>query len=597
MKKRDPVFFLTHKRSARLLYATGGAAIGLVALLSGCSASLESTDDEIAALIQRRTENVGGNQVHTPRRAGLRDVERPLTPQRPTLNPSPNDLRFTPAAEARDVATRLEGYTATALGADSAATPLALDLEGAFRTAQLSARDYLNREEDSIIAAISLLLERHQWSPRFFNDTAAQFAGQGTQGRFEHALSIINTLRATKKLPYGGTVEAQWVTAATQQLRDQTTGRYVQSSRLSLATNVPLLQGSGDTARESLVQAERELIYDARSFERFRRQFLVQIATEYFGLLQAREQIVNQERQLTSLKKFAEGSAARVAAGRISEFERAIADNQVLSATAALASLRESYILALDRYKIRLGLPLGRPISILPLAFDIAEPSIDLDEASRLGLEYRLDLQNSRDRVEDAQRGVANARNLLLPRLDLTASAGVPTPPNERVGGVSFSPEDLNYSAGLLFSLPLDRKSEALALRTAMIRLEQSRRSHDKAKDDAVVEIRGSLRSIDLARFRLTLAERAVEINQRRLEEQKLKIDKVTPQSVIDSENELLNAENARDRNRTDLRVAILNYLLATDQLRVAPDGAFVQLPGMERANAPTLAPTPTTPP
>ncbi len=547
---------------------------------------MESTDREIAALIQRRTQDVGGTRSPAPRRANPEDVERPVAPLRQTLNPAPNDLRFTPAAEARDVAARLEGYTATALGTQSPGAALDLDLEGAFRTAQLSARDYLNREEDSIVAAISLLLERHQWSPRFFNDTSAQFGGQGTQGRFEHALSVINTLRATKKLPFGGDIEARWITAATQQLRDQATGRYVQSSQLSLSANVPLLQGSGESARESLVQAERELIYDARSFERFRRQFLVQIATEYFGLLQSRAQIVNQERQLTSLKKFAESSAARVAAGRISEFERAIADNQVLSATAALASQRESYILSLDRFKVRLGLPIDRPIDIKPLAFDLAEPSIDLAEASRLGLEYRLDLQNSRDRVEDAQRGVANARNTLLPRLDLTGSVGVPTPGNQRVGGLSFSPDDLNYSAGLLLSLPLDRKSEALALRTATIRLEQSRRQHDKARDEAVIEIRGSLRNIDLGRFRLTLAEKAVEINQRRLEEQKLKIDKVTPQSVIDSENELLNAENARDRARTDLRVAILDYLLATDQLRVAPDGTFEKLPGMEQAAA-----------
>jgi outer membrane protein TolC len=83
---------------------------------------------------------------------------------------------------------------------------------------------------------------------------------------------------------------------------------------------------------------------------------------------------------------------------------------------------------------------------------------------------------------------------------------------------------------------------------------------------------------VDLARFRLNLAERAVEINRKRLEEQQIRIDQVDPQQVVDTENDLLNAENTRDDAVRDLRVAILNYLLASDQLRVAADGTIAEL-------------------
>jgi hypothetical protein len=63
-----------------------------------------------------------------------------------------------------------------------------------------------------------------------------------------------------------------------------------------------------------------------------------------------------------------------------------------------------------------------------------------------------------------------------------------------------------------------------------------------------------------------------------------LQIDTVEPQTIIDAENDLLEAENARDAARTSLRNSVLNYLLASDQLRVGRDGTFTRLPGMDAA-------------
>ncbi|QOI99296.1 MAG: TolC family protein [Phycisphaeraceae bacterium] len=503
------------------------------------------------------------------------------------MNPSASSLTYEPADEARDVAARLDAYTRRELGGDEGREAVELDLAGALREAQRAGREYLSAQEDYLIAAIGLLVERHLWSPRFFNDTFVGIAGAGDQGRFEHALSIINTLRATQRLPFGGEVEARWITRATDQLRQQATGYYVQSSELGISGNVPLLRGAGDVAREGLISAERNLVYQAREFERFRRQYLVSVSTDYFALIQTQARITNQERQLASLETFRRGTSERVAAGRIREFERAIADNEVLSATAALAGLRESYILQLDRFKVRLGMSPDRPLVIRPIGFDLPEPEADPAAAATLALDLRLDVQNARDRVDDARRAVANARNGLLPDLNVTAGVSVPTSGGTDVGGYGFDPDDTRYQAGLTLSLPLDRTIETLALRRSLIDLERQGRAFERRRDETVVEVRGALRNVELARFQLTLAERAVEINQRRLEEQQLRIDQVEPQKVVDSENALLNAENARDQATTTLRVAILEYLLATDQLRVAEDGSFEPLPGMVRRQAP----------
>lgn len=557
-----------------------GLGIGWAAMGGGCAPTLEEIDREVAELAGIRTADLNGNRAPSRVVGRSGDVPKGVGTEKTlkTVNPSAAELRIVPASEARDVESRLAAMDSAALTATAEAPAVSLDLDGTFRVSQTSAREFLTREEDYLIAAISLLIERHQWSPRLFNDTTFGVGGAGRQGDFDHAWNVINTLRMTKKLPFGGEVEARWVTDWTENLRQRSTGRYVQGSEVGVGINVPLLRGAGSIAEESLIQAERSLVYEARRFERFRRQFLVQIASEYFSILQLQAQIVNQERQLNSLKKFVEGTAARVAAGRVREFERAIAENQVLTATASLASLRESYILSLDRFKVRLGLPVDRPLTVEPLTISLPEPDSTIEAATAAALEYRLELQNARDQVDDSRRAVANAKNRLLPDLNISGDVGVPTSSNEGVGGVGFDPEDLNWSAAATLSLPLDRRGEALALRQTIIRLQQAERSYEQDRDSVVVEVRGALRTVDLARFRLNLAERAVEINRRRLEEQQLKIDQVEPQQVIDTENDLLNAENARDDAVRDLRVAILNYLLASDQLRVAPDGTLERL-------------------
>jgi hypothetical protein len=500
------------------------------------------------------------------------------------VNPAAEELRFTPAKEAGDVAARLGAYSDPLAAAPDAPR---IDLPGAWKQAQLTGREYLTSEENYILAAIRLLSEQHLWSPRLFNDTTATLGATGSAGNFNHALNIINSLRATQKLPYGGDLEARWITNATQQLREQVTDRYQQAGELALSSNIPLLRGAGDSARESLIQAERDLIYQARDFERSRRQFLVQIAQDYFNLVNQRNRIRNQQVALESFKHINEAESARVDAGRRPAFQRNLTRNQVLTAQSVLVSQLESYRLSWDRFKIRLGLEPAAKAVLSDSELALKRPEATEDQAGALALEYRLDLQTQRDRLIDTRRGVENAKNQLLPDLAWRSSVGVPTDPNRGTGGANFDPNWLNYSTSLTLSLPLDREIERLGLRRAIIALDARERDLSRARDETFVAARSALRRIDQALFQLDLAEQAVKINESRLEEQRLKADEVEPQRIVDSQNDLLRSQNDRDQARTDAQIAILNYLLETDQLRVAPDGTLQKLPGMSDVTVP----------
>lgn len=512
-----------------------------------------------------------------------RDGQANTTPE--SSSPAADQLQFRAADESRDVAARLEQFASAPADAASVRT---LSFAEALRVAQQTGREYLNAEETYIIAALNLLIERHLWDPRLFNDTSVQLSGNGDDGSFAHALDIVNTLRVTQRLPYGGEVEAQWIARATDQLRDQVSGSYQTSSSLVLSGNLPLLRGAGLRAREDLIQAERDLVYAARTFEDFRREYLVDIAGDYFALIESEARIANQQRQLEGLQLLEAQTEANVQAGRLRPFQRDLAANQVLQARASLANLREAYILQLDQFKVRLGLDPMTPVALKPLDFVLPEPETTPTEAASLALEYRLDLQNQRDAIDDARRAVANSKNDILPDLDLNGSVTVPTEPGDDTAGANLRGEELDYLLGATLSLPLDRENERLRLRQSILLLQQAERSFDQFRDTVAVTARASVRSVELARFQLNLAERQIEVNRLGLENLLL-LDNADPQSIVDRRNDLLDAENARDAALTDLRNTVLQYLLETGQLRVTGDGQVQELPGLQirQMNAP----------
>ncbi len=547
---------------------------------SGCHGDLSDIDARTDELVRQRSLLLGGQGV-VPTRSWKEppDLDRPESRrERPdTTDPEASALRLRVADENRDVAARLSAMV------KPAESGLELDLTGSLRQAQMTGRELLNAEEEYILAAIRLLLEKHLWSPRFFASISPQIVDR--YAPFQQnttALEVVNQLGVTQRLPYGGQVEAAYVYSIAEQLREVATDRYVDSSSLVLSANVPLLRGAGDIAREDLIQRERDLVYAARTFEDFRRSYLVSIARDYFDLLQQQREIANQENALKQLRALETRTAALVEAGRQAEFQKNIASNDVLVATSRLASQAERYVLALDRFKVRLGLQVSASVVIKGEPLDLPEPDITPEAAGELALQYRLDLQTLRDRLEDQRRAVRNSKNLLLPDLSVFGSASLGGDPFSQRAQPIFNPDRSTVSGGLTLNLPLDRETERLQLRASIIAFEQQQRALEQTRDNVIVDARSRVRAIERTRFALQLADRAVFINRRRMEEQELKADTVTAQDVVDTANALRDAENARDGAATDLKNAILDYLVSTGQLRVSRAG-LLEKPVEER--------------
>lgn len=478
-------------------------------------------------------------------------------------------------------------------------TTLRLDLEGIIAHAIEFAPDYRREKEELFLTTLSLIVERHEWGPRFFSTITGQIDGVPEAGDTDTALSLIGSLGVTQRLPYGGTVSATALVDYVRFLEKTATNTLpteTQSTAFELGLDLPLLRGAGRSALtvETKLQAERDLVYAVRGFERFRREFFVDLATTYFDLLRRQRQLQNQELQLRNLENATVLFNSLAEAGREPYFRAQRAEQRLIRSRNSLIRQQESYVQQLDFLKLRIGIDTNRPIEILQVEIEVPEVLLDTDASVATALDERLDLQTVGDTIDDAGRNVLISRNALLPDLDLTADFTLPTDETVERGGLDFELSDGEYQAALSLGLPLDRKIEYTDYRAALIRLERQRREYRVERDRVALQVRRAVRAIEQARFVVQLQERAVEINERRAEQIEINQRDLGPREVIDVQEDLLDARNDRDAAKSNVRISILEYLLATGQMRVGPDGTWLS-PGRliaaeqepERENAP----------
>lgn len=511
---------------------------------------------------------------------------------------SENPTTYDPADEALDVTPlppRSRVPYPTILDDGREQDTLRLDLPQILAYAIENAPEYRRRKEDLFLSTLSLIVERHEWGPRFFSNVSGVLSGTPENGDVDTATQLIGSLGVTQRLPYGGSVSATALVdyvAYLQQSSINTDPEETQSTQLQFSLDLPLLRGAGKTAQtvEDRIQAERDLIYAVREFERFRRSFFVSLATTYFDLIRRQRQLANQELQLRNFEDLGELYIALAEAGREPYFQADRAEQRSLRSRRFLLRAQESYVQQLDSLKLQIGIDTNRSVEIVPMQIEVPELLLDTDQSVQTALTQRLDLQTVGDSVDDSRRGVLIAKNRLLPDLDLAANLNIPTDAEKRRGGFDLDAGSGNWDASLTFGVPLDREIEYADYRAALIQLERQQRQYQLNRDSIALEVRRAVRGIEQAAYLVQLQNRAVEINESRAQQIEINQRELGPREVIDVQEDLLDARNDRDEAISNLRISILQYLLATGQMRVGADGRWLPpaklLPVIEQARA-----------
>lgn len=452
--------------------------------------------------------------------------------------------------------------------------PAILSLNKAIEIAIRHSRDYQSRKEQVYLSALSLTGERHEWSPRF----SALLGGRWTHDDGDEYWTADSAIGVRQLLSTGG----QFTANLTTDLLRFATGdpRESAASFLSATLIQPLWRGAGRrVAQENLRQAERDVIYEVRSFARYHRTFAVQIAVSYFQILEQRDVVRNEWNNYQRLVLARERAENLSEAGRLPEFQVDQARQDELSARDRYVRAQQSYREALDEFKIDLGLPTDANVDVdekelaaLTQA-GIIHPAIPVNAAVQLALQMRLDLLNALDSVDDAARKVYVAENGLAPDVDLVLTAGVPSDDRNRPAELRF--ERGRYSGGLDIELPLDRKLERNALRRTQIAYNRTVRDAEQLTDEVKLQVRQSWRRLQQARESYEIQKNSLALAERRVESTSLLLQagRADTRDLLEAQSALLNAQNALIGALVDHTIARLQLWRDMEMLVVTPSG------------------------
>ena len=448
-----------------------------------------------------------------------------------------------------------------------------------------NSRRYQDQLESLYTAALDVTLERHLLSPRPFATVGANYTGGQREADYRSALAVTGNAGVRQRLPYGGEVVAQALVSFVNALNE--TSQSAEPASVALSGSLPLLRGAGLINLEPLIGAERGLVYQVREFEDFRRQFAVDVARSYFNTLARQQAVRNRQRTYENLAVLTERTRALFAADKISFLEVQRSEQALLQAENSVVAARETYQNALDAFKILLGMPVSEELTIIPVALDLQVPDIERPDVVETAHRYRLDLQTARDRVDDARRGVENARNGLLPGLDLTAQAQAANRTDEPAR--KLDSRTLTYSAGVTLDLPIDRLPERNAYRRSLIDFERAQRALEELRDRVTANVQEDVRSIRTAQSSLRIQEESIALAERRLDlaSELLRqsgtaraagsvIPRGDARDLVEAQTALLVAQDEYEQARADFQIQVLQFLRDTGTLRVDPSAGLI---------------------
>jgi outer membrane protein TolC len=480
---------------------------------------------------------------------------------------------------------------------DVAPSPNAVQIEevptGVINLAEAAAiatarnRDYQRQKEELYLIALDLTLERYDFAMQWFGTfdpkyTRGHSSSSATGDDNEEEISYTAEGGFSQLLADGALVSASialdWARFLTGDPRASI------GSVLTATVTQPLLRGAGRRiAQENLTQAERNVLYEIRSFNRYRQEFIVSIVNDYYRVLQRRDAVTNAESNYKRRVESRERLEMQADAGRVNRFEVDQARQRELDAMDSFVRAQQSYQQALDEFKIRLAVPTEANIELdqnelkALESVGVSQPVYTIDAAIETALLSRLDLANSMDGIDDAVRKVMVAENGLGADLNLVGSMSVGSTGQTDYGRLQFHRG--TYGLGLEADLPLNRKEERNIYREALINLTQKQRQYENDADIVKLEVREAYRNLEQAAESYQIQKNSLELAQMRVDSTSLLLEagRLTTRDLLEAQDALLQAQNNLTAALVDHAIAKLSFFRDIGVLQVRPDGMWVQ--------------------
>ena len=456
--------------------------------------------------------------------------------------------------------------------------PGVINLAQAVARATTHNRNYQTQKERLYLVGLDLTLARHQFTQKWFGTIDSGYTTADGIETFDTDTGLGFNQLLADGAQISTNIALDWARFLSGDPQTSLT------SILSANITQPLLRGSGrKIVQENLTQAERNLLYEIRSFNRYRKTFVVSIITDYYRLLQQRDSVTNAENNYSRRVESKTRLEMEADAGRRNRFEVDQAQQDVLNAKDNYIRQQQTYKQQLDELKIRLALPIDLEIQLNQNELKTLEKSgvneqgYSLNTAIETGLLRRLDLANSADRIGDGVRKVMVASDDFGAELNLIGSASASSNEKNDYNRLQF--QRGTYKFGIEADMPFDRKKERNAYCEALIVLEQSQRTYLNDMEEAKLEVRQAYRQLQEAAERYLIQKNSLSLAEKRVESTSLLLEagRSTTRDLLESQNALLQAQNSTTATLVDHAIAKLNFFRDIGILQVKPDGMWEQ--------------------
>lgn len=352
-------------------------------------------------------------------------------------------------------------------------------------------------------------------------------------------------VEAGQRLPWSG---GALLGSADLRSRPEEPVPFARSSLLSLELRQPLLRGFGPNATYfELRNSRRSRQGRERAFGRARQRIAVDVTRAFYQVVEQRALLAVARQSLRRSQNLEKASEARLAVGLVSKLD--VFRAQLQAAQAQESMVRAEALLedALERFRFLLGRAPGDGLQ--PAAVSLPEDLPDAIEPIEVlvprALENRVDLHETRDEVDDAQRFASIARQNLLPQLDLRVGlVGRGLGPSY---GGAWRTADRQLTFGLETSFPLERSPDRAAGALAAIQVESRARTLRQRELEIESEVRRAVRDLAQIRKSVELQKTAVRVaeQQHRLATLRYQRGLASNFDVVEAEESLVLARSA----------------------------------------------------
>jgi len=366
------------------------------------------------------------------------------------------------------------------------------------------------------------------------------------------------------------------------------------ASTMTFSVTQPLLQNRNNILRDAPIQIARtQLRMTSSQSEAHITDLVAAAAGQYWDAIRARDAIGVEQQTVDLAQKSYERDKKALDLGALASLDIYQSETQVAERNRDLVAARYAYLQALDGLRRLIGADLSVELRRTELVLE-DDPSMLPDRKSILPFEDalaaanrvrpELDAAHRRVTVDDLNARVA--RNLLLPRVDLTLQAsvsglggnqvaivgplGITTPASASGFGTTLGQvwafNYPSYGGGVQVTFPLHSRTAQAQLADSLANKVRDQYTERQVQQQVILDVRQAIDSLELADASIDAAKQARDLAQKNVEaeQQKYELGTITAFEVLDSQTRLATSESALLNAFVGYQEAYVNYQRAT---------------------------------